>query len=650
MKNTHVRSTIHRGMIQLPLAIALLILLTAPVVAQGDQATHTYIPLISNTVISAHHDDDSTTEQSSLQLINAALQGGMLTTEQAQIYRVQAVVGDSALPAQYQGTDTGLDGTLTMAETVAAFPTLPATTQQTLQPYLFPPSMATSWLAQQQSAAATIVNSQTEWETVTTANGKVKVWYHPATASHGARAVAVAHAVNNTIWPKIVDLLKEPLPDCGANCPTGGGAPTIDIYITNTKRPYIQPFTCCTGSSGFAVIRPDTSFAQITRLLAQIAIFGYPMAALDEYRWLIAATSQYAMDYVYPASNQDPDYPARHEEHHEAPDFLGKQLWPLETVDDRHERGAYLLFYWIDDPSTIADIWANATTPDSLAVVDQQLQDGFRAQWRNFSLDNWNRPPVDYYRQQDELAFAPEPVDGNVITTPGIDEFVVDTSHLTAYYLHFQFPNRDLKRIAIFNPIAGAGDPDVALGALMKIDGTWRAPQDWTQNSHRIFCRDEADQNLEELVLVISDSNWQDRDHALHTDNGTIQTSVDCGGQLSGTVTWHAYGNVELPSGAKTTYERKTVLNVNLRYDEELGEYVDAGSSYSHSGTYRAEGRDQEGKLGYITEWTESGSGDFQADGRYIKATVAPHETTPDELWLGANVTIRKTGTTTYYP
>ena len=635
-----------RAYLYLYLLLLLPMVLPTPVMAQENGASSTYLPLVTNNAAPSNGAEEP--GPSSLELIEAALQAGQLTATQALQYRVQAVVGDPALPTAYRGNDVGLDGSLAMAAAVTAIAGLPAAVQTQLQPYLLPPSVDASWLAQSQVAAAT--SNTAVWDTVTTANGKVKVWYHPETASHGARAVAVANAINHKIWPALVELLREPLPDCGANCSQGGGAPSIDIYLVNTARPYMQPFTCCQGSSGFAVIRPDTSFAQIARLFAQIIEFSYPMASLDEYRWLIAATAHYAMDYVYPSSNEDPDYPARHEEHRQADDFLHRQAWPLETVDDRHERGAYLLFTYIDDPSTIADVWSKATMADSLANVNEQMAGGFREQWPQFAVQNWNRPPVDYYRQHDELTVAPDPVDEFVAESPGLDEFIIDVEHLTAYYLRFRFPNRELKRIALFNPIAGAGDPDVALWALMKIDGTWRTPQDWTQESHQIFCRDEANQNLEELILVISDSNWQDRDHALRTDEGTVQVSNDCGGQLTGTVTWHAEKSVTLPSGAKTTYNQTTVLNVKLRYDVELEEYVDDGSTYNHSGAYYAEGRDQFGKLGYIIEWTESGSGDFHADGRYIKGTVALHETTPDETWLGANVTIRKVGKQTFYP
>ena len=647
MSPTQHELTVRRRFAVLLFLLSLLLLLIPTrAKAQSSGSAQVYLPLIAAGIGQGGNNQ----QQTSLQLIEAAVTAGQLTYEQGLLYRVQAVMGDDALPATYRGNDSGLDGSLVMAEAVSKLETLPSALQAQLRPYLLPPSAEGSWLASQAVRGATVANGQAEWDTVTTANGKVKVWYHPETASHGARAVAVANAINNKIWPQLVQLLREPLPDCGADCPLGGGAPSIDIYIVNTGRAYMQPFTCCSGSSGFAIIRPDTSFAQIVRLFAQIIEFGYPMASLDEYRWLLASTAQYAMHYVYPSSNEDPDYPARHEEHRQAGDFLYRQSWPLETVDDRHERGAYLLFYYIDDPSTIADVWSNATMADSLANVNNQLFGGFRKQWPQFAVENWNRPPVDGYRQRDELTVAPDPVDEFVIESAGVDEFIVDVEHLTAYYLRFRFPKRELKRIAFFNPIAGAGDPDVALWAIMKIDGTWRLPQEWTNLSHPIFCRDEPDQNLEEVILVISDSNWQDRSHALRTDNGSVHTSPDCGGQLSGTLTWHSAESVELPSGAKTTYERTTIINVKLRYDVEAEEYVDDGSTYSHSGSYYSEGRDQQGKLGYITKWDESGSGDFSADGKYIRGSVAINETTPDEVWIGASIKIRKVGTTTYYP
>lgn len=596
---------------------------------------------------------DETPQLSSIQLIKQAEIAGQLTYEQGLVHRVQAVVGDPALPAKFVGDDRGLDGSTTLAEAVAQFDTLSKPTQEALRPYLLPPSAAGSWLAQSQASAAGVDNAEQEWDTVETANGKVKVWYRTATASHGARAVAIARAIDEKIWPALTGLMREPLPDCGASCRAGGGDSRIDIYLTNVRRSYTQPFTCCDASSGFAIMRADASFPYIARALMYIIQFSYPVDSFEEYRWLMHASAQYAMHYVYPAANEDPDYPARHEEHAKAGDFLYRTLYPLETVDDGHEYGAYLLFYWIDDPSTLPDVWEAATNPNSLAVINDQLYNGFQEMWPKFAVDNWNREPVDYYKRTDELAIGPETIEDFEMSAPGTEEFVIDIPRLTSYYFRFSFPKRSLKRIAVYNPIAGAGEPTGALWAIMKIDGTWRAPQDWSDRSHEVFCRDEPNQNLEELILVLANSEWEDRNHTVKTDMGSVRVSPDCGGLLAGTFTVRDTGQTQHPSGARGNYDRTTVVNVRLRYVEEENEYQDAGSTYTHSGSVYGEGRSTTtGELGYVIEYTESGSGEFTQDGTQIKGSVhygdEPGE--QDGTWVGAIINLRKTGSTTYYP
>ncbi len=629
------------------LLFLLLLLLPLRAKAQSPDAAQIYLPIISNGAGQA----DNHTGPTSIQLIEAAVLAGTLSYEQGLLYRVQAVVGDPTLPSQYLGNDSGQDGSLVMAEAVTKVDTLTTNMATALRPYLLPPAADGSWFATQRAMAAAQGNIQAEWDTITTANGKVKIWYHPETASHGARAVAIANAMNSKIWPELTTWLREPLPDCGAGCSVGGGDESIDIYIVNTRRAYMQPFTCCSGSSGFMLIRPDSTFGEIVRVFTQIIEFAYSMASLDEYRWLIRATSLYAVEYVYPSTNQDPDYPARNEEHKWADDYLYHTLLPLGTVNDGHEMGAYLFFYFISDPSSVPEALANAMMPNSLANVNSLLANGFQEQWPRFALENWNRAPVDYYNQHDQLSIGPETADDYVMDAEGRSEFIIDIEALTSYYFRFTFPDKNLKRIAVLNPIAGAGQPTGALWAIMKIDGTWRTPQDWTNESTQIFCRDEPNENLEEMILVLSNSEWQDRQHVVQTEDGSVRVTPDCGDQLTGTITWKFDAENELPSGGKGSYHQNTVINVKLRYDEAAEGYVDDGSTFSHSGQHYAEGHSTTtGELGYIVEWTESGSGDFSGDQKQIKGSVAFHEATPDESWIGAHILIRKVGSTTYYP
>ena len=629
------------------LLLLLFLLLPMRAKAQSTEGAQIYLPIIST----GAGQGAPSTGPTSIQLIDAAVLAGTLSDEQGLLYRVQAVVGDAALPSEYLGNEAGLDGSLVMAEAVTKVDTLSAATAAALRPYLLPPASAGSWFATQTANAAAQDSAQAGWDTVTTANGKVKIWYHPETASHGARAVAIANAMNNKIWPELTTWLREPLPDCGASCSVGGGGESIDIYMVNTRRAYMQPFTCCSGSSGFMLIRPDSTFGEIVRVFTQIIEFAYPMASLNEYRWVIRATSVYAMEYVYPSANQDPDYPKRNEEHQWADDYLYHTLMPLGTVNDSHELGAYLFFYFISDPSIVPDVLANAMMPDSMANINNQLANGFREQWPHFALENWNRAPVDYYNRNDQLSIGPELADEYVMDAAGTSEFIIDIEALTAYYFRFTFPDKELKRIAIRNPIAGAGQPTAALWAIMKIDGTWRTPQDWTNESTEIFCRNEPNQNLEELILVLSNSEWQAREHVVQTEDGSVRVTPECGDQLTGTITWKFDAENQLPSGGKSSYHQTTVINVKLRYDEAAEGYVDDGSTFNHTGQHYAEGHSTTtGELGYIVEWAESGSGNFSGDQKQIKGSVAFHETTPDESWIGAHILIRKTGSTTYYP
>lgn len=594
-----------------------------------------------------------TPQLSSIQLIKQEVNAGQLTYEQGLIHRVQAVVGDPALPARFAGDDSGLDGSTTLAEVVANYGTLTAATQEQLRPYLLPPPVEGSWFAQQLAGTDEVAGSQQEWDTVATANGKVKVWYRTDALSHGARAVAIARAIDQQIWPALTGLMREPLPDCGATCPTGGGDSRIDLYLTNVRRSYTQPFACCEGSSGFAVMRADASFPYIARALMYIIQYSYPIDSFAEYEWMMHASAQYAMHYVYPAANEDPDYPARHQEHAKAGDFLYRTLYPLETVDDGHEYGAYLLFYWIDDPSTLPSVWEAATNPNSLAVVNEQLYNGFQEMWPKFAVDNWNREPVDYYRRNDELAIGPDTIEDFEMGGARTEEFVIDIPHLSSYYFRFTFPNRSLKRIAVFNPISGVDEPTAALWAIMKINGTWRAPADWTNRSHQVFCRDEPNQDLEELILVLANSEWEDREHVVKADNGSVRVSPDCGGLLTGTITMHSTGQSQLPEGSRFYRNRTTVVNVRLRYVEEENEYWDAGSTYTLSGeVYQREHWMPSGELALIIEYTESGSGDFTHYNTLIKGSVhygdEPGE--QDGTWLGVTVHYRSVGTVTYYP
>jgi hypothetical protein len=485
---------------------------------------------------------------SSFQLIDEAVARGELDPETALVYKVYSVFADRRLPRKYLGDDRGRDGTWLMAKVTQNFGQLSLEAQATLKPFLLTPPEPGSWL-EQQGAGRSLEAQAIEWGTVGTKNGKVKVWYQKRYAADGARAQKIADAIDSTIWPLLTEEvpvglgMREPRPDCGATCAEGGGDERLDIYLVEVNRSTTR-FYCCQGSPAYILLKRDATFADVAHELMHAIQAAYPFASLEEYRWLMEATAAWAEQYVYPKSNLDPDYPATDEEHSLAPKFLLIPETPLERVNDDHEYGAYLLFFYLQyglsRPEIVRTVWENATKADSLEVVDAAIPGGFRERWPEFALYNWNQEPVTRYRQWDGLGKGANIVTGFQIGLAGEDLLPADVHHLSAYYYTAKITSESIRTFIVENPFAAGGEPTARLWGIVKIGGQWRQPEDWTALSRKKFCRDKPEEHVEELVLVISNSKWQDRNHRLGAGEvKLVAKESGCGcGEVAGITRW----------------------------------------------------------------------------------------------------------------
>ena len=88
----------------------------------------------------------------------------------------------------------------------------------------------------------------------------------------------------------------------------------------------------------------------------------------NPFAWLSEATAQWAMDYVYPAVDEEQEV---------ANWFFDPrgQVVALEKSNDHHEYGAYLFFFfathYLGDNDLVRQAWVNSETFDSVACVDQ---------------------------------------------------------------------------------------------------------------------------------------------------------------------------------------------------------------------------------------------------------------------------------------
>lgn len=248
------------------------------------------------------------------------------------------------------------------------------------------------------------------------------------------------------------------------------------------------------------------------------------------------ATATWAEDYVYPLANR---------EHLYAGDFLLFPEVPLEKREPppRHAYGAYLFPFYLarklNQPQLVKSTWANIAngSSDSLKAINDALPGGFAEQWHKFVPYNWNGPPVNAYRS-DGLSLLAASKSHNML--PGDEVWVAtDVKHLSVQYEHFYFFNLDgsIDSVFVDNFLPYASDPNAKLQALLKIGGVWQESDDWTAIERKHFCLEKPEENVEELLLMVSNSNWQDRNHSLPPSAVRVLASeVGCLGTWSGTI------------------------------------------------------------------------------------------------------------------
>lgn len=509
----------------------------------------------------------------SFDLIDAALEASDIDLATALLYKAYAAFGDPRLPVEYKGNDSHVKDNPFLHAVLESWAPLTDEEREALMPFLLPPNLPGSWF-EQQPAAATRAAAE-DWATLTSATLPVKVWYHTGRSGDDQRASAVLAALEGTIWGRLTGLMgRAPLPDCGAACPSGGGDDRFDIYIVDSSiRSYVkwnppQP-PDCSNVPAFMVLG-DTSATVVAHELMHAIQFAFDGPSdCGEYRWVAEATALWAEDYVYPNDNS---------EHYNALTFLLSPEKRLDLVDDSHEYAAYLYPFFLANqlsPQAIRAIWqAGESKIGSLAAVNQATSGagGFEELWPEFALKNWNREPVDDYHDWDGLEHGAR---GPKYVFPGETQLRKSVEYLGAAYYSWDFDD-EVGFIDFNNRIAGT--PHVKVQAIPSISGTWQEPEDWSEETRKTYCRNLPGQDLDRLVIIVSNSDWQGK--------STLEVENDPPKLTSAAGTCEAY-----TGSASTTLTTDDGMiatastnNVRFEFDEE-NEDLPGSDYWSVSGT-----------------------------------------------------------------
>ncbi len=590
------------------------------------------------------------------ELIDKAQAARLIDAETALVYKVFVEFNDERLPAAYRGRDDGIREAQALDEVNDRFQALLPATQQLLAPFLLQPNVPGSWYdkrASQRAAAGIGAPRETlqstparraaagslavTWLNLDTANGKVRIWWDAAKLD-GNQASEIAAEIDTVIWPKLTGLLGEPLPDTdnllqqpdGSVIPDETDDARLDIFLTDSARVYTAVRAACQAGVQAAFINMGVhrSYSSVVHELTHAILFRFKVKTgcdRSQYRWLGEATAEWAMHYVYPKAN---------EEHPSARHFLDKPELPLDYAEPagpaffKHPYGAYLWWLYITRGADatrggvaaahyVRDTWEAAFNNTSLGAIEVAIGSlgGFRGEWPQFVLYNWNGKakftwnqegegkPYRQYATWDKLNRGAKeetetPIEPRLNGKPSAKYPLTHTiPHLASRYFHYDFrADNSIRRITFTHPYWSGDEPTARVQAIVKIKGQeWKAAEDWTDMAKKSLCRDKPAEDVEELVIVISNSEFKNLNHVLSdvanlVDPAELKVSALGCNPWIGSVQFNYTEKFDEPGSRITVTETASVSNVVFELvdgDEDGATYKATGGvvNWRHTGT-----------------------------------------------------------------
>lgn len=496
------------------------------------------------------------------ELIDKALADGVIDAETALVYKVFHEFSDDRLPAEYRGRDDGFFESVALQKAATIFNTLTPATQQILAPFLEFPDIDTVPLDPSGSVAGTL--NYTPQSTAVAAaapstltgmwiiTGQVAILWHTDQAAdlvalHAQMASRIRSEIQAAIWPRLTGLYGVPV------------AGKRIVILVNTTDPTVQGRSfaisedCVTAE---VVMTVDTKEIVAHELTHALLFLNYPNKCnAPEALWMHEATATWSQHYTYRNSNGF--------EHYLSPFFLDDPAASLNLRNDRHEYGAYLWFLYLTNGASFNVNGASAgAAPATWAAWNTQasrntfeaIESGVKAttnkemneEWPQFALYNWNRVPAAkkpyrYYYQWDKLNHKAREsttalpasgqqlpkivkLDGGVTITYGLNHLI---RPLGAKYWHWDFrKDSTIRRVRLRHPYSDGTQPWAKVQVIVKLrNKEWMPAQDWTAFERKTLCRDKPDEDFQELVVIVSNSDVTDS-HIL-SDINAANTAVD---------------------------------------------------------------------------------------------------------------------------
>lgn len=295
--------------------------------------------------------------------------------------------------------------------------------------------------------------------------------------------------------------------------------------------------------------------------LLHVLQFAMPrQASCTDTLWFDEATAQWAMDHVVPtiAQGEPGEFGMEPGAGRVAPSFpksgpvladylFAGHMVPIEQPGASVKRNGYadyLFFQFV----------ARTQTPDRIRQIFDALAGGLgsvesvaaavdmKATWPDFARTLWigvEDRVLDYWNTEDQYrygladVYAQAPTEGipqdrkDKLKTLQVDqrgqpratfELLKNALEFEGYLIHprsmffehLEFSDATVHSVYFSNPIGSLPQREfMKVQALKKIGGQWQAPEDWTAEPYKQFCLDRKAERIEELLLIVSNSEAQ---------------------------------------------------------------------------------------------------------------------------------------------
>ena len=176
-----------------------------------------------------------------------------------------------------------------------------------------------------------------------------------------------------------------------------------------------------------------------------------------------------------------------------------------------NDYSGFLFFFYASQElgdDIVMRVWQAASAPGAQGIdaVDKVIP--LVEHFPRFTVRNWNRDPLPVQYKDSDSTFSrtvrPSPIEPMPFEL-GLFELNKPVVGLSARYYRFAWFDPKVRKVTIQNLYKEL--PNAHLWAIKKIGSDWKAPEDWSRNEKYEFCRESPQDNVTELILIVSDSH-----------------------------------------------------------------------------------------------------------------------------------------------